>query len=354
MWKTSYRVSDSEASPTFNLFQIHSITENYHNFSLDLIMEKLNREDISIASKHSNLSREQIENLLEENVYVNTKDWKRFLDVFLLVLGIGFVVSGIIFFFAFNWADLNKFIKIGIILLLLVATVLCALILKINEVYRNTLLTAASMLVGVLFAVFGQIYQTGANAYDFFLAWTIFITIWVIATRFYPLFLLHIILINTTIFLFNDQVLNSFDPVSMSTLLFFINGSALTALLSLNHYRKIQIPLWFRNTFTLIVTSIATIGLCYLIFDSRLLNGLLLIFGTLACYSYYIYYALQTKSTFFIGTIAFSILIITNCLLIRIFEDEFVLIIISLFVIIMVTAIIKLLLNLQRKWTNEK
>jgi len=30
------------------------------------------------------------------------------------------------------------------------------------------------------------------------------------------------------------------------------------------------------------------------------------------------------------------------------------LIIISLFVIIMVTAIIKLLLNLQRKWTNEK
>lgn len=317
-------------------------------------MKKLDREDISIVSKHSNLSKEHIENLLEENVYVNTKDWKRFLDLFLLVLGIGFVVSGIIFFFAFNWADLNKFIKIGIILLLLTATVLCALLLKINEVYKNTLMTAASMLVGVLFAIFGQIYQTGANAYDFFLAWTIFITIWVIATHFYPLFLLHILLINTTIILFNNQVQNSFDAISLYTLLFFINGSALTALLVINNYRKIEIPLWFRNTLTLMVTSIATIGLCYLIFDSTLLKGLLLIFGTVSFYSYCIYYALQTKSTFFIGTIAFSILIISNCLLIKIFDDESVLIIISLFVIITVTASIKLLLNLQRKWTNEK
>lgn len=317
-------------------------------------MEKLDREDISITSKHSNLSSDQIENLLEEHVYVNTNDWKRFLDLFLLVLGIGFVVSGIIFFFAFNWADLNKFIKIGLIILLLIATVICALQLKINEVYKNILLTASSMLVGVLFAVFGQIYQTGANAYDFFLAWTIFITIWVIAARFYPLFLLHILLINATIILFNDQVQNNFDTVSLCTLLFFINGIALTALLSINDYSKIDIPLWFRNTLTLMVTSIATVGLCYLILDSALLHGLLLIFGTIAFYSYCIYYALKTKSIFFIGTIAFSILIISNCLLIRIVDDFAVLIIISLFVIITVTAIIKLLLNLQRKWNNEK
>ncbi|WP_336528650.1 hypothetical protein [Bacteroides acidifaciens] len=35
-------------------------------------------------------------------LYANKKEWNRFLSIFLLAAGIGFTVSGIIFFFAYN------------------------------------------------------------------------------------------------------------------------------------------------------------------------------------------------------------------------------------------------------------
>lgn len=358
MWITLFtilKLKNSSFNSNFLFsFPLQFANSNYHNLLLNLIMEKIDREDISITSKYSNQSKEQIEHLLEQHVYANAKDWKKFLNLFLLVLGTGFLVSGIIFFFAFNWAELNKFIKIGVILILLIATVISELKLKIPDLYKNLLITAASMLVGVLFAVFGQIYQTGANAYDFFLAWTIFISIWVFTAHFYPLWFMFLLLVNTTIILCNQQVQNSLEPIDLYTLLFFLNAIVLTTLLIIKKQSTAVIPIWFRNTLTLSVTAIATLGLCYLIFDEKLQQGLLLIFGTLLFYTYCIQYGLTIKSTFFIGTIAFSLLIIVSSILIKIFEDELVFFIISLFIIIAVTALIKLLLNLQSKWNNEK
>ena len=113
--------------------------------------------------------------------------WQKFFRLFFISLGVGFTVSGIVFFFAYNWADLNKFIKIGLIEALIITTISLVLFLRININTRNIILTGASVLVGVLFAVFGQIYQTGANAYDFFLVWTIFVTLWVVGNYSAPL-----------------------------------------------------------------------------------------------------------------------------------------------------------------------
>ena len=140
---------------------------------------KIQREDIHIISRHSNLTEQAIERVLKENVYNDKEMWKKFLRLFFITLGIGFTTAGIIFFFAYNWADLNKFIKLGLTEVLIIATTIIVLLPKIKSSTRNIILTGSSFLVGVLFAVFGQIYQTGADAYDFFSAWTVFITLWV-------------------------------------------------------------------------------------------------------------------------------------------------------------------------------
>jgi len=167
-------------------------------------MTKIESEDIHIIARHSNWPTESIEKTLAEKVYSNADSWKKFLKFFLLTLGLGFTVAGVIFFFAYNWADLNKFVKLGLIEALIVATTIMVLLPKIKSGTKNIILTGSSFLVGALFAVFGQIYQTGADAYDFFLAWTLFITLWVIVSNFAPLWLLYIVLINTKI-LFKGQ-----------------------------------------------------------------------------------------------------------------------------------------------------
>ena len=142
-------------------------------------MEKIEREDIQIITRHSNWSEKSIDNILKKDIYSDKQSWHKFLRLFFISLGVGFTTAGIIFFFAYNWADLHKFIKIGLIEGLIISLTLVILFSKISLDIKNILFTGTSILVGVLFAVFGQIYQTGANAYDFFLGWTMFITIWV-------------------------------------------------------------------------------------------------------------------------------------------------------------------------------
>ena len=72
-------------------------------------MKNIQREDIHIISRHSDLTTDAIEQVLKENVYNDKVAWQKFLQLFFIALGIGFTVAGIIFFFAYNWADLHKF-----------------------------------------------------------------------------------------------------------------------------------------------------------------------------------------------------------------------------------------------------
>jgi len=149
----------------------------------------MDRNDIHIISRHSNCTEKGIDKVLREEVYSDSKSWKGFVNLLFISLGVGFTVSGIIFFFAYNWTDLHKFAKMGLIEGLIILTTSVVLFSKLNLKVKNILLTGTSVLVGVLIAVFGQIYQTGANAYDFFLGWTLFISLWVVISNYPPLWL---------------------------------------------------------------------------------------------------------------------------------------------------------------------
>lgn len=319
-------------------------------------MKKLQREDIQILSKYSDLPEKDVSEILNRNIYNQKPAWEKFLKLFFISLGIGFSISGIIFFFAYNWAELPKFAKIGITEALVIATTAVALFLKINNNIRNIILTGASALVGVLFAVFGQIYQTGANAYDFFLAWTIFITLWVIVADFAPLWLMFIALVNTTLVLYSQQVVKDWDGLIVTTLLFVLNTAILIGSHLLAYYKKsVQIPNWFSNILSLAIVCIATFGMSLGIID-RDTSASFFILSVLSIITYTlgIWYGLKTKNSFYFAIIPFSIVFIICSALFRVAENEGTYLIVSLFVIVSITLIIKNLMNLQKKWKNEK
>lgn len=165
----------------------------------------MNRDDIHLIARNSDWSPDEIAKALKEDVYPKPTEWAVFLRWLSLGLGATMLLAGVIFFFAYNWQNLHKFAKMGLIVAPLVSLVLFAAFSKWDPVVRKTLLTTACIMTGVLFAVFGQVYQTGANAFDFFLAWSVFTLVWVVAARFPILWLLFLILINTTFFLFIQQ-----------------------------------------------------------------------------------------------------------------------------------------------------
>lgn len=316
-------------------------------------MTKIEREDIHIVARHSNLSKKSIDTLLKNQVYSDKLSWDKFLRLFVISLGIGFTTAGIIFFFAYNWADLHKFIKIGLIEGIVIILSLVILFSKLSLDVKNILLTGTSILVGVLFAVFGQIYQTGANAYDFFLGWTMFIAIWVLVSNYPPLWLLFLILINTSIVLYSEQVAQNWSEVFVYTLLFFINASSLIFFLfTKKKYQNINVPIWFSNLVALLSISFSTIGIATGIFDEIQTSFFILIIITAILYGVGIRYGLKVKSGFYLSIIPFSVIIIITALFLKLSNEAGMFFFISFFVIGSVTIVIKNLISLQKKWIS--
>lgn len=316
-------------------------------------MAKISRDDIYIISQNSNWSEVGVRTVLNEKIYNSSADWKQFLKLLFMSLGVVFSIAGIIFFFAYNWASLHKFVKIGLIEGLVIVATLVALLPKVNKLVKNLALTSAAMLVGVLFAVFGQIYQTGANAYDFFLGWTLFITLWVLISNFAPLWLIYLILINTTLILYAEQVAYDWSFVYITLLLFIINTLFLVFFVFLGKkISTITIPNWFTNIIALAAVFITTIGISVGIFSANEVSFWVLLLLTAIVFGLAVLYSLKIKSIFYISIIAFSLIVIISAFLTNLTDEYFMFLFVTLFIVASVTLVIKNLMNLQKKWSN--
>lgn len=314
----------------------------------------MNRDDIHLISRYSNWSEKGVEHELTENVYSTPQTWRNFLYVLLISLGAGFTIAGIVFFFAYNWADLHKFIKIGMVeggILILTFFVLFS---KFNQQIKNIFLTGTSVLVGVLFAVFGQIYQTGANAYDFFLGWTIFSSLWVIVSNYAPLWLIYLTLINTTFILYSQQVAHDWSTVLIFTLLFLLNISFLViSLYCAETKRAFKVPGWFTKIVALAAITFSTVGISFGIHNQFETSFVILQLAVIVFYAAGLKYGLTIKSRFYLSIIPFSVIIILTSLLIKISEEEAMWLFVSVFVIASVTMVIRFLTRIQKKWDHE-
>ena len=314
---------------------------------------QMDRKDIHFIARHSNWSADGIKNTLNQEIYSNHNDWSKFLKVFFLSLGIGFSVIGIVFFFAYNWDDIHKLVKIGLIESMATGTIGILFFIKTKEIYKNIGLLAASILVGVLFAVYGQIYQTGANAYDFFLGWSVSISLWVVISNFAPLWLLFFVLVNTTYFFYMQQVANGWTDEFSLLLLFALNTFLLLCLLQ--GYRLIPAlkpPKWLINIITLLVAYLSVLGICIGIFNGFDISLGVLISISLTLYLCGVIFSIQQQDIFYIGVVAFCILIVLTAYLIHISNAFGMFLFISIFMVTYVTLIVMKLLKLHRKWNH--
>ena len=157
-----------------------------------------------------------------------SRAWWQWTDRLLLVLGAALVLSGVIFFFAYNWAEMGRFPKFGLLQAAMLACLAGCWWLGLDRLPGKVLLTAAGILVGVVLAVYGQTYQTGADPYELFQGWALLILAWVIIGRFGALWLVWLVLVNTALVLYWGQVLEPNDAAEWQSLflvLGLLNGA---------------------------------------------------------------------------------------------------------------------------------
>jgi len=153
-------------------------------------------------------------------------EWRLWIERILLFLGVAQIIAGIFFFFAYNWDDLSRWQKLGITQGFVVLSAVGARFAGLDSLIGKLLLLTAGALVGATFAVYGQIYQTGADAFELFANWAAVILGWVLIARFAAFWILWALIVNIAHALYLDTV-TDLVTVEQTTLLGLLNAGFL-------------------------------------------------------------------------------------------------------------------------------
>jgi uncharacterized membrane protein len=169
--------------------------------------------------------------LKSADIIPDRQHWLEFLDRILLGLGILLLLSGIVFFVAANWNILGKFGHFALLEGLLLTGILISWRLGTQSLAGQAAIIASSLLVGILLALIGQTYQTGADSWELFLPWTLLILPWVLLAGNGILWLIWIALLNMSIItymgVYHSPLRTLFGADDVSWALFLINTLAL-------------------------------------------------------------------------------------------------------------------------------
>ncbi len=135
-------------------------------------------------------------------VYPTKRTWLAFFDKALLIIGVVALVLSLVFFVAYNWLHMGKMGKFALVEGALVITIALYVALSFRrrfKLIRQLLLLIASIITGSLLALFGQVYQTGADTWQLFFGWALLIIPWVLIARLPALWLLWLGLVNVTL-----------------------------------------------------------------------------------------------------------------------------------------------------------
>ena len=288
-----------------------------------------------IIKKQKHMEKTDSSPLSRQALYADKKQWNQFLSIFLLAVGVGFTVAGIIFFFAYNWEELPKFAKLGIVEVLLVASVLLATFTHWNKLVKQILLTGAT-----------------------FLGWTLFTILWAVAIRFAPLWLTFIGLLCTTIWLYNIQIAsaNSWEMTLLANAVTWI--CALTTIIT--EWMSVKGHLDRNNRWFVSLLSLATIIhtsflLMMAICEENAILSVPLI-STLLLFSAGLWYGWKVKSLFYLAIIPFAALMIllTTFISQSGLRDVQIFFYGGVIVITGTTLLIYIILHLKKQWYDTE
>ena len=213
----------------------------------------------------------------------------------LLALGTALALAGVIYFFAFNWAKIPPAVKLAAIEAALIGCLAMACRASLKTPPGQLWLLAASVLTGVFLAVFGQIYQTGADAWQLFALWAALTLGWAGVAAFAAQWLLWLLLANMALGLWWDQA--ALASAEMEALIFvwliLFNGAALALREYFAAGRAWLAARWTRRLLTIAVLLLMLFSALAWIFEaenaslSLKLSGALGALGHIALYYLY-------------------------------------------------------------------
>lgn len=135
--------------------------------------------------------------------------WRKQSDLLLLVGGVLMLLSGIVSFFAWNWNALPGWAKLALVLTGLLLAATASFLNPWDQLRGQWSLFASVVMIGVVAAVVGQVYQTGADPWQLFALWAVLGLPWTVLARFQPLWFLWLCILSLSLWLWQSLHSNS-------------------------------------------------------------------------------------------------------------------------------------------------
>ena len=122
----------------------------------------------------------------------------------LQVISAALLSAGIIYLIAANWLNFPAAIQLAIPQVLFIIACLFTIYFSSSTLKGHCSATFAALMIGLCFAAYGQIYQTGADSFQLFAVWTLLLLPW-LYFRLPAIFSLFYITLSLTYYLANEQ-----------------------------------------------------------------------------------------------------------------------------------------------------
>lgn len=228
--------------------------------------------------------------------------WQRYLNLLFLLLTVGFLTSGVITLIAANLDYFSDLAKIYGLQTLLVVTVVLGIYCFIRESRRQateklkwktySLFFVVSVLIGGLFALVGQTYQTGADVWQLFAVWTLCQLPFLLLFPNVASALLFAATANVAFYLFNEQ--NSHNSMCYAVLInagLLVISELFSKTFHDQHWRilpKVFLALTFMSLFGLAVFNGVFFYSTWAEFGRSLLSSLIIAIPALI--AFYVYH----------------------------------------------------------------
>ncbi len=276
--------------------------------------------DISLIVERGSLSSHQYLNavsLLRDGGF-----WKDWAVQALLAMAVGHMLSGIIFFFAFNWNDLSEMAKFAAVGCGILTCLIAWVIAKLDSPTGQAFAIGATVLVGAMFAVLGQVYQTPAMLHTPFVFWAILTLPFALASRNLAHWTVWLVILIIAITAYSNSGLRLAGyPIAANMLNIAVSGGLIVALILLD---KILSPrlVWARAEWFRILLVLAVIGFSFISFtESFWVNGQglwLLSLGLICGLLGYLYYSKPSLGT--LALAGFGVFILVAQFTFKLFE----------------------------------
>ncbi|MBN2143820.1 MAG: DUF2157 domain-containing protein [Candidatus Aureabacteria bacterium] len=130
------------------------------------------------------------------------KSWRTFIDQFLIWLGGLALAFAVMFFIAYNWKSLGHFTKFAMVEGFMALAIAAYCKLADNTIAGKVWLLVAAISLGVLLALYGQTYQTGADPWQLFFNWALLMLPWALISRFPAIWIVWVALVNVSIIMY--------------------------------------------------------------------------------------------------------------------------------------------------------